>query len=171
MAWYDVNYSCGHKGRLNLIGPGRDRESRIAWLEKEGLCPDCYTKSLHDKASQKNYEMKVSYRDYKNIYSSYNTKKDSYDSQDKSIIIYIPKDLSAFNLFLGKTFRDEFGSVNTKRKAANKGDDKNEYISAVTEWIGYWRKGLDMTNATPEEINDVVNSLMTKSMEIWERNH
>ena len=37
MAWYDVNYSCGHKGRLNLIGPGRDRESRIAWLEKEGL--------------------------------------------------------------------------------------------------------------------------------------
>ena len=115
--------------------------------------------------------MKVSYRDYKNIYSSYNTKKDSYNSQDKSIVIYIPKDLSAFNSFLGKTFGDKFGDVNSNRGVTLRGDDKDEYISAVTEWINYWRKGLDMTNATPEEINDVVNSLMTKSMEIWERNH
>lgn len=171
MAWYDVNYSCGHSGKIQLIGPGRDRENRLAWLERDGLCPDCYKKYLNDKNSQKNYEMKVSYRDYKNKYSAYPTKKDSYDAKEKSIIIYIPRDLSAFNQFLGKVFGEEFGVANTKRFDTCKGTDKDRYISDVTEWITYWRSGLDMTNATPEEIEEVVSNLMNTSMKKWDEKH
>lgn len=42
MAWYDITYSCGHAGRLNLIGKVKDRERRIEWLESSGECPDCF---------------------------------------------------------------------------------------------------------------------------------
>jgi hypothetical protein len=37
-----VNYSCGHSGYVNLYGPHKDRDRKVAWLEREGLCPDCY---------------------------------------------------------------------------------------------------------------------------------
>lgn len=37
---YDVTYRCGHTGRVDLVGKGSDRESRIAWLATCD-CPDC----------------------------------------------------------------------------------------------------------------------------------
>lgn len=46
MAKYTVNYSCGHKGVLELFGPHKDRYSKIDWLEEKGLCPDCYKASI-----------------------------------------------------------------------------------------------------------------------------
>jgi len=42
MAKYTVHYSCGHPGTVQLVGKESDRERRIEWLEREGLCPDCY---------------------------------------------------------------------------------------------------------------------------------
>lgn len=44
MAQYKVNYSCGHTGIVNLFGKGAEREQKIAWYEKQGLCPECYAK-------------------------------------------------------------------------------------------------------------------------------
>jgi hypothetical protein len=41
MAKYDITYSCGHSGTVNIIGPHRSRESRIAYLES-GECFDCF---------------------------------------------------------------------------------------------------------------------------------
>jgi hypothetical protein len=37
-----VTYSCGHTGVVNLYGPHDARDSKVAWMEREGLCPDCY---------------------------------------------------------------------------------------------------------------------------------
>lgn len=48
MAWYYGTYSCGHEGRVNLIGPTKDRE----WKKEKhfsGLCPECYKKALEQK--------------------------------------------------------------------------------------------------------------------------
>lgn len=39
---YGITYSCGHKGVVNLIGKTSEREWKIEWLERSGLCPDCY---------------------------------------------------------------------------------------------------------------------------------
>jgi hypothetical protein len=44
MGKQEVRYSCGHDGVLNLYGPHKERDSKVAWLEREGLCPDCYRK-------------------------------------------------------------------------------------------------------------------------------
>lgn len=38
---YDVNYSCGHKGTVNLVGKYVEREKKIEWMQ-QGVCPDCY---------------------------------------------------------------------------------------------------------------------------------
>lgn len=41
MAWYDGTYSCGHDGRVNVIGANKDRQWKID-RHFEGLCPECY---------------------------------------------------------------------------------------------------------------------------------
>ena len=43
MAWYYGTFSCGHDGRVDIIGPTKDRE----WKAKkkfDGYCPECYEK-------------------------------------------------------------------------------------------------------------------------------
>lgn len=55
MAWYYGTYSCGHEGRVNIIGPGKFRQYK-AGREFEKVCPDCFEKQLkeeHEKEDQK----------------------------------------------------------------------------------------------------------------------
>lgn len=46
MAKYDVTYSCGHNGVIELYGPGAERERKLKWLASEGICPECYKAQL-----------------------------------------------------------------------------------------------------------------------------
>lgn len=55
MAWYDGIYSCGHEGRVNVIGPGKDRQWKID-REFSGLCPECYKKEQAEKRANANAE-------------------------------------------------------------------------------------------------------------------
>ena len=41
MAKYDVTYSCGHTGIVELFGKNSERERKLKWYE-EGVCPECY---------------------------------------------------------------------------------------------------------------------------------
>lgn len=55
MAWYEGEYSCGHEGRINIIGPGKDRE----WKKERafsGVCPECYKKWLEEERQKTNLE-------------------------------------------------------------------------------------------------------------------
>lgn len=55
MAWYYGTYSCGHDGRVNIIGPTKDRE----WRKErafEKLCPKCYDKHLIEQRKKANKE-------------------------------------------------------------------------------------------------------------------
>lgn len=55
MAWYYGTYGCGHEGRVNIIGPGKDRE----WKKERafsGLCPECYRKKVEEERATKNEE-------------------------------------------------------------------------------------------------------------------
>lgn len=55
MAWYYITYSCGHEGREQIYGPGKNRQW-IADKKAEGLCPECYRKSLEEKREKMNRE-------------------------------------------------------------------------------------------------------------------
>lgn len=39
---YTVKFSCGHTHEVELFGANSERERKIAWYEKYGVCPDCY---------------------------------------------------------------------------------------------------------------------------------
>lgn len=54
MAKYDVTYSCGHRGEVQLIGPGKDRERKLAWYGREALCPACYKAAKDAKSAAEN---------------------------------------------------------------------------------------------------------------------
>lgn len=52
MAKYDVTYSCGHSGTIQLFGPYKSRDRKIEWYENEGLCPDCYAEKQRQKREE-----------------------------------------------------------------------------------------------------------------------
>lgn len=53
MAKYDVTFSCGHKGTVQLMGKTADRERKLARYANNGLCPECYkAKKLAEEAEK-----------------------------------------------------------------------------------------------------------------------
>lgn len=42
MAKYNVTYSCGHDGTEQLFGKMEDRERKLSWYSRVGVCPSCY---------------------------------------------------------------------------------------------------------------------------------
>ena len=47
---YDVTYSCGHTGTVELYGKTSERESKIRWYETTAVCPECYKKQQQEAA-------------------------------------------------------------------------------------------------------------------------
>ena len=47
---YDITYSCGHAGTVELYGKTSDRESKIRWYETTAVCPECYKKQQQEAA-------------------------------------------------------------------------------------------------------------------------
>lgn len=95
---YEVKYSCGHEGIVNLVGKTDSRERRIAYLEAYGLCSDCYKAEKEAKKANGCKEVQMLYREYKNKWPDLATKADSYDSKTKTIIVYMPEELEEINL-------------------------------------------------------------------------
>lgn len=55
MAWYYGTFSCGCEGRVNVIGPTKNRQWK-ADRKFEGLCEECYTKRLETDREKANQE-------------------------------------------------------------------------------------------------------------------
>jgi hypothetical protein len=55
MAWYYGTFACGCEGRVNIIGPTKDRQWK-ADRKFEGLCEDCYKKHLEEERQKANEE-------------------------------------------------------------------------------------------------------------------
>ena len=49
---YDVTYSCGHTGTVELYGKTSERESKIRWYETTAVCPECYKKQQQEAAAE-----------------------------------------------------------------------------------------------------------------------
>lgn len=41
MAKYDITFSCGHTGTIELFGKTSERERKINYFENHGLCAEC----------------------------------------------------------------------------------------------------------------------------------
>lgn len=45
---YDIKFSCGHAGTVELFGESTDRARRLEWLRESALCPECYKEQHKD---------------------------------------------------------------------------------------------------------------------------
>ena len=88
---YEVKFSCGHTHEIQIYGKNSEREKKIAYFEKYGVCPDCYREQKEIEKAAGCEEIEMSYREYKNNYAECNTKAGSYDGQKKTIIVYVPR--------------------------------------------------------------------------------
>lgn len=55
MAWYNGTFSCGCEGKVNVIGPQKERQWKID-RAFEKVCPECYEKYLEKERLRKNKE-------------------------------------------------------------------------------------------------------------------
>lgn len=88
---YEVNFSCGHKEEIQLFGKVSERERKIAYFEKSGICSCCYREQKEIEKSIGCEEVEMSYREYKTNYANYKTKSGSYNGETKTIIVYVKK--------------------------------------------------------------------------------
>ena len=86
-----VKFSCGHTKVVELFGRGVDRESRIAYYEKYGICSDCYKEKIEINRAIKYQEVEMSYIDYRTNFKELEAKKGSYNGINKTIIVYVPR--------------------------------------------------------------------------------
>ena len=49
MAKYNITYSCGHEGTVQLLGKSEERERKIKYYEEFGLCTECYKKQKQEE--------------------------------------------------------------------------------------------------------------------------
>lgn len=91
MAKYNVNYTCGHEGTVELFGKTTDRMKKIEWME-ENLCPECYAREQAQLQNKDNQieEVEMHYGEYKNNFSNCQTLPNSYDSKTKTITVLVP---------------------------------------------------------------------------------
>lgn len=89
---YDVTFSCGHTCTVQLYGKTDERNKKIEYYSKYGLCTDCYREQREIEKSIGCKEVEMSYKDYKTNYPNCKTKAGSYDGEKKTIIVYIPED-------------------------------------------------------------------------------
>lgn len=45
---YDIDYSCGHSGVIELFGKVSERERKLKWLAEEGMYPECHKSYLRE---------------------------------------------------------------------------------------------------------------------------
>lgn len=88
---YEVKFSCGHVHTVELFGKSEERQKKIAYFEKCGVCPDCYKEQKEIEKSVGCDEVEMSYRDYKTNYAECKTKSGSYNGETKTIVVYVPK--------------------------------------------------------------------------------
>lgn len=51
---YEVKFSCGHVETVELFGKESDRQHKIAWFKKAGLCSECYKAKKEEEYKKAN---------------------------------------------------------------------------------------------------------------------
>ena len=90
---YDVKCSCGHEETVELFGKSCDRDKKISYIEKYGMCKACKEAARIAEAAKKAadgglVEIEMTYREYKLNYSDNKTVPGSYNADDKTIKVY-----------------------------------------------------------------------------------
>lgn len=114
---YNVKFSCGHVQEKELFGKSEEREKKIAYFEKYGLCHECYLEQKDKENSIGCKAVEMSYIKYKQECPDCKTKRGSYNGDTKTIIVYIPYD--KLNDGIDYDYRTECAKRVRERKYVN----------------------------------------------------
>ena len=64
MAQYDVMMSCGHEETVVLYGKTTERQRKIKYFEREGLCKECYKKKMREQDESEGLVFNISVLPY-----------------------------------------------------------------------------------------------------------
>jgi hypothetical protein len=56
---YDVKFSCGHTQTVELFGAGAERERKIAYYERFGMCSECFAKMQAEAIEKANVGLPI----------------------------------------------------------------------------------------------------------------
>lgn len=59
MAWYNIEYSCGHNGKEQVYGKSVSRENYLEWAKNNKVCPDCWQQQKEQERKQKLEKEKI----------------------------------------------------------------------------------------------------------------
>ena len=58
MSKYNVTFACGHTSTVDIVGPCKDRERKLAWYAESGDCPQCYKAKMDAQRAKEAAERK-----------------------------------------------------------------------------------------------------------------
>lgn len=67
MAWYTVNYKCGHTGEVQIYGKESERLGKAKWIGEHSMCPECEDAAKRDKAARAREAGEITEGTYKQI--------------------------------------------------------------------------------------------------------
>lgn len=65
---YDVVFSCGHEGTVELYGESSYRERKLAFFREEGQCTECYKAAMRAKNAATPLTLKIGLRPFNTAY-------------------------------------------------------------------------------------------------------
>lgn len=161
---YDVTFSCGHAETVEIYGKTEDREKKIAYYGKSGICRKCYEKMMNEKNSENCEEVRMSYREYKENYADRKTKSGSYDKEEKTIVVYIPKQDEK-----EEDSREVFGKALNAALEELKGENENAKPEEVTPvMIAIELSKMGYTDEELKKMKDVPETVMKDVIEMKE---
>lgn len=83
---YLVTCACGHTEEVQIIGPSAQREIKVKHLEQK-LCQACRAIDKHSDFDL----VRMRYQEYKRKYFQYDILPGSYDQDEKTIKVFVPR--------------------------------------------------------------------------------
>ncbi|RGK41968.1 hypothetical protein DXD17_02755 [[Ruminococcus] lactaris] len=151
---YDVTFSCGHTETVEIYGKTEDREKKIAYYGKSGICRKCYEKMMNEKNSENCEEVRMSYREYKENYADRKTKSGSYDKEEKTIVVYVPKkeEKEDSRQVFGKALNAAVKELKKENESAGPEDVMPVMVARELDKMGYTEEKLKKMKDVPETV-------------------
>jgi hypothetical protein len=159
MAQYKVNYSCGHAGIVNLFGKCTEREQKIAWYEKQGLCPECYARekeaareALRNAAKAQAQELKL-------------PELEGTEKQVNWAIVIRAQMLSRYEATRANNAKLILGRIEEARRAYE--TQNEELIAQLEAMTDDQRAQLEIIEKEQKAILDRYNKILTETSAKW----
>lgn len=157
---YDITFSCGHTHTVDIYGSAAERERKVMWYETQAVCPDCYKAQMDAEAAEGCDEVEMSYKEYKTDYADCKTKRDSYNKETKTIVVYVPRTETEEEIV--EAAKSAYAArcealnkmIKTKCGTPEYAECRAEYMDLNAKYVDLWQRGMDCSLSAGHKLLD-----------------